>query len=192
MSDSPVLAAALSCSQCGRQYSAEDVLIYGAKAVCGSCKQAFFQRLLEGATLPGQLVYAGFWIRVLARCVDAIPLLVANQAISGILEMVVRTPVGTARWTGLSTSVLGFSVLLDVIYNAWFVWRFGGSPGKLALGLKVVIADGGRVSFGRSLGRALAYYVNVFTLYIGCLIAAFDEEKRALHDRICETRVVRS
>jgi uncharacterized RDD family membrane protein YckC len=28
-------------------------------------------------------------------------------------------------------------------------------------------------------------------LLIGYIMAAFDEEKRALHDRICSTRVVR-
>jgi uncharacterized RDD family membrane protein YckC len=30
-----------------------------------------------------------------------------------------------------------------------------------------------------------------FTFYIGFIIAAFDPEKRALHDHICGTRVIR-
>jgi uncharacterized RDD family membrane protein YckC len=29
-------------------------------------------------------------------------------------------------------------------------------------------------------------------LFIGYLMAAFDDQKRALHDRICDTRVVRA
>jgi hypothetical protein len=29
------------------------------------------------------------------------------------------------------------------------------------------------------------------TLAIGYIMAAFDDEKRSLHDRICDTRVIR-
>jgi uncharacterized RDD family membrane protein YckC len=31
----------------------------------------------------------------------------------------------------------------------------------------------------------------MITLYIGFLMAAFDAQKRSLHDRICDTRVIR-
>jgi hypothetical protein len=33
--------------------------------------------------------------------------------------------------------------------------------------------------------------LSFLTLYIGFIMAAFDIEKRALHDRICSTRVIR-
>jgi len=33
--------------------------------------------------------------------------------------------------------------------------------------------------------------VSTMILYIGCLMAAWDEEKRALQDRICDTRVIK-
>jgi len=45
---------------------------------------------------------------------------------------------------------------------------------------------------GQAVGRYLAYLLNSFTLLIGFIIAGFDTEKRALHDRICDTRVVYS
>jgi uncharacterized RDD family membrane protein YckC len=60
----------------------------------------------------------------------------------------------------------------------------------MALKVHVVTADGGRVSYARALGRYFAKLLSAFTLLIGYIIAAFDPERRALHDRICNTRVV--
>jgi uncharacterized RDD family membrane protein YckC len=35
-------------------------------------------------------------------------------------------------------------------------------------------------------------WISAFILMIGYIMAGFDPEKRALHDRICETRVIYS
>jgi uncharacterized RDD family membrane protein YckC len=34
------------------------------------------------------------------------------------------------------------------------------------------------------------YLVSSIVLSIGCIMAGFDDEKRALHDRVCDTRVI--
>ena len=55
----------------------------------------------------------------------------------------------------------------------------------------MIRVDGGRITAGLAIGRYFAKnWLNLFTLLIGYIIAAFDDEKRALHDRICDTRVV--
>jgi uncharacterized RDD family membrane protein YckC len=54
-----------------------------------------------------------------------------------------------------------------------------------------VVADGGRVSYSRALGRHFAKWLSSIILGIGFIMAVFDDERRTLHDRICETRVVR-
>jgi uncharacterized RDD family membrane protein YckC len=51
--------------------------------------------------------------------------------------------------------------------------------------------DGGKVSYGRAVGRHFAKYLSSFTLGIGYIMAGIDDEKRALHDRICNTRVIK-
>jgi uncharacterized RDD family membrane protein YckC len=56
--------------------------------------------------------------------------------------------------------------------------------------IKVVTADGIPMSYGRSTGRYFAKILSGLIIYIGYLMAFWDEEKRALHDRICKTRVV--
>jgi uncharacterized RDD family membrane protein YckC len=61
----------------------------------------------------------------------------------------------------------------------------------MACKLKVVTSDGGRVSYLRALGRHFAELLSVLTLMVGYIMAAFDEQKRTLHDRICDTRVIK-
>jgi uncharacterized RDD family membrane protein YckC len=53
-----------------------------------------------------------------------------------------------------------------------------------------VTATGGKVSYPRALGRFFAKILSSLICLIGFIIAGFDSEKRALHDRICDTRVV--
>ena len=69
---------------------------------------------------------------------------------------------------------------------------FGASyKGKMACNLKVVVEDGSQITYLRALGRHFAKWISSMILAIGFIMAAFDDEKRTLHDRICETRVVR-
>ena len=49
----------------------------------------------------------------------------------------------------------------------------------------------GKLSYARSLGRHFAKHLSSFALFIGYIMAGLDEEKRALHDRICDTRVIK-
>jgi uncharacterized RDD family membrane protein YckC len=80
---------------------------------------------------------------------------------------------------------------LEIMYNTIFVGAMGATPGKMALKVRVVNADGSKVSYGKAFGRAVAEYVSILTLLIGYIMVAFDDEKRALHDRICGTRVIK-
>ena len=61
----------------------------------------------------------------------------------------------------------------------------------MALGLRIVRADGSSLTYGRATGRFFADYLSNLILFIGYIMAAFDDEKRTLHDRICDTRVVK-
>ena len=67
----------------------------------------------------------------------------------------------------------------------------GKTPGKMALDLKVVRPDGGPISLGRAVGRYFAKIVSGIILMIGYIMAGFDSEKRALHDMMCDTRVIK-
>jgi uncharacterized RDD family membrane protein YckC len=85
----------------------------------------------------------------------------------------------------------GLAILLGIAYEVYFIGSTGATPGKMALKLKVIRADGAPVDYGLALGRYFAKILSALILLIGYIMAGFDEQKRALHDRICDTRVVR-
>ena len=93
--------------------------------------------------------------------------------------------------------LISFLVLLNGGYLAAFVAASGQTIGKMAAGTRVVSADPGasvqeRVSFEQALLRAAASVVSALPLGLGFLPALFGGERRALHDRLADTRVVKA
>lgn len=83
-----------------------------------------------------------------------------------------------------------FAVVVLAGYAA-FLSQKGGTPGKLALGLRVIDAKTqGHPSFGRALFReTLAKFVSSATI-IGTVLPFFRRDSKALHDLIAGTHVV--
>ena len=185
------------CHECGRSFKQDDMIQYQNVWICARCKPIFVQKIKEGARLAAtDLVYAGFWIRFLAKFLDG--MIQGSIGIVGIIIMMVLVGVitveeGGGSWlTGLIMNIYQlFSFVFGVFYTTFFLGKFSATPGKMICGLKVVTSDGGRVSYPRALGRHFAEWLSSLILMIGYIMAAFDEEKRALHDRICDTRVIK-
>lgn len=185
----------LKCSQCGLEFPASEIITYENHYVCGGCKTVFVQRLREGATLSATTHFGGFWIRAGAVTIDGIILGVFNWCVSLLIYHFFPKPhivEGTRQVVfGIGYFlVLSFSLALGIFYNVWFLGTYGATLGKMACGIKVIMADGKKLSYGRAFGRYCAYILSSFTLCIGYIMAGADKEKRALHDRICNTRVV--
>ena len=76
-------------------------------------------------------------------------------------------------------------------YYIFFTGYNGQTPGKMALRIQVVRTDGTPMTYGRAfLREVVGKFLSALILGIGYIMAAFDADKRALHDRICDTRVV--
>ena len=174
-----------ACSQCGRAFSPDEMITYEGQTVCAECKPLFFQRVKEGAAVAGHREYAGFWIRFGAKFVDGI----IQNIIGQIITVALVLGVGASNTMTIVSLVLGF--VINAAYVIYFIGKGGATPGKMACKLEVIRSDGSPVTYGTATGRYFAELVSAFTLTIGYLMAAFDEEKRALHDRMCDTRVVR-
>ncbi len=181
----PVSSAA-ACSQCGRLFPADDMVSYENRYVCADCKPAFFQKIKEGASVVGEREYAGFWIRLGAKFLDGIIMNIASQIVQLIIGMGMRNSPETAAIIGAVVALV-----INAGYVIYFTGKYGATPGKMACKLQVIRADGSPLTFGRATGRYFAEILSSLTLLIGYLMAAFDEEKRTLHDRICDTRVIR-
>ena len=192
----PVTADSGYCSECGRPFPSHQLVAIADASVCAQCKPIYLQRVREGGKGIGTRHYGGFWIRFVARVIDSVILNVAFYAIliplSGVIGLGrIGDP---SRALSLGAGLLGgyilMSTLLSLAYEVYFVSTRGATPGKMALGLKIVRSDGSILTAGRALGRYFGYVLSMFTFAIGCIIAGFDREKRALHDHICDTRVI--
>jgi uncharacterized RDD family membrane protein YckC/DNA-directed RNA polymerase subunit RPC12/RpoP len=196
------------CSECGRPTPPDELARFGDHLVCPYCKDLFVQRMREGAVqAPGAFQYGGFWIRFVARILDGIIMGIIGGLIWGVGAAVFMPGLMSLRTNNLTPdetlaamapffAMLGLitviTIGLNCIYETFFVTRMGATPGKMALGLKVVRPDGGPVTAGRAAGRYFATILSGMILYIGYIIAAFDDQKKALHDMICDTRVIRT
>jgi len=186
------------CSQCGRSFPLDQVVTFDDQTICAACKPLFVQKLKEGASLPAMLEYGGFWIRFVAKFVDNIILGIVQWAIMIPTSMMMAPSMvqsGEQFPASGFMALMGFQVIIGIslpaAYNTFFIGRFGATLGKMACRLQVVTPEGGRVSYARALGRFFSEMISSMILAIGYIMAAFDDEKRALHDRICSTRVVR-
>ena len=187
------------CAECNKIFSKNSAIQYGGVWVCATCKPIFVQKLREGATLPGQggaLNYAGFWIRFGAKFVDGLIFLVVLAIPIGFfifanIKSAAQGGQGGFGQVALQLGIQVAAIAVAVGYNTFFIGKYAATPGKMACGLKVVTADGGPVSYARAFGRAWAEQLSGMICYIGYIIAGFDKEKRALHDHICNTRVIR-
>jgi len=179
-----------TCSQCQEVELHSEMVRFGEHWVCSNCKDRYTQRLREG-TLAGRMVYAGFWTRAIALMIDGFILLVVQLLIQAAYA-------GTGGFKSLNgyylaSRLIGLQLLqmaTQAAYYTSFVHQLGATPGKLALGCRVVTADGANLTWKRSFARYCASLISVSTLGIGYLVAAFDDEKRTIHDRICDTRVI--
>lgn len=80
-------------------------------------------------------------------------------------------------------------IAVSLVYSVGFQGRFGATPGKRLLGLRVVTLDGSPLSYGGAFRRYCAELLSVLSFGLGYLMV-LAPEKRALHDILTGTQVV--
>ena len=123
-------------------------------------------------------MYAGFWIRFVAYFIDGVILGFTNI----VLASLIPNPV----------SAFFAQVFLSATYTIGFWIGQGATPGKMAVGVKVVMANGLPIEFGAACLRYVGYIACALTLGIGYLMIAFTAEKRGLNDYIGGTVVIKT
>ncbi len=154
--------------------------------------------------MSGQSVlYAGFWRRFGAHVVDTVILnlgaWLGEMAIFGGMYLVY---LALAKSSGAAVKPFddAFSSMTVQIVNAcfylvlcipYFVWgqvRYGATPGKRLFGIYVVSAKTfSPMTLRQSAIRFASYLVSYLPMGCGFLMAAFNPERRALHDLIAGT-----
>ena len=135
--------------------------------------------------------YAGFWSRFLAFVIDSlivtvvlVPLMIWIYGM-GYFDV-------DLQLSGRAGGVWDWIVNLALAAIAILFWKFrGATPGKMAIGAKIVDArTGGVPSTGTLVLRFVAYIVSMLPFFLGFLWIAFDKRKQGFHDKIAKTVVV--
>jgi pSer/pThr/pTyr-binding forkhead associated (FHA) protein/uncharacterized RDD family membrane protein YckC len=137
------------------------------------------------AASPGTWAPAGFWIRVAASLLDAIPVLLL-AAVGFALAFYVMPELGLL----FSLVQLAYGLALVVVFPA----LKGTTPGKKLLKLAIVsetTTPGQGLGWGTALLRFVGHMVCSLTFSLGYLLVAFTAQKQGLHDLIAKTHVVR-
>ena len=185
------------CSECGRVLDEDELIRFGNALVCAECKPLYVQKLREGVAPAGEMVFAGFWIRVGAKIIDIIIIWALGFVVSllGGFFIAGSPPSGSQipiRFISGNIFITILSWVIQIGYPTYFLGKYSATLGKMACGLKVVRPEGEKISYARACGRTFAEGISSAILCIGYILVAFDEERRALHDRICDTRVIRA
>jgi len=82
---------------------------------------------------------------------------------------------------------------VPVAYH-WFFWtqRDGQTPGKFALGIRVMRTDGDKLGDIDALIRAIGYHVSAILFGLGYIWALFDKNNQTWHDKMARTYVIRT
>jgi uncharacterized RDD family membrane protein YckC len=208
MSQDASAQSVLPCSQCGRTFAHSDLVQIAGNWVCGDCKPGYLSRVMASGAAgasPHSWHYGGFWIRFGARVIDSFVLTVPILVLAALLiPNLLRTAgqVGSqAPSPALAVFTLTFFLvffLVVICYEVLLLRYRGATLGKMACGLKVVRSDGSSLGWGMSIGRFVMWnvvtsgipYLNFVLMLISGIMAGTDGQKRALHDRVCDTRVI--
>ena len=144
----------------------------------------------------------GFWIRFVAYMIDGLVMLVPTAIVVGIFAAFVILTNESMDHDGLPAQLVVALVLLVaalIVVNWLYEALMTSSPrgatlGKRALGLRIVRFDDTQLSFGRATARHFAKFMvtPMVPLAIGYIMAAFTNRKRALHDILADTLVIKS
>ncbi len=129
----------------------------------------------------GERLQAGAIDATILGCLYAVVVYFAGRAAHASVEAL------APAWPWLA----GYLTFLGLAYAAWFTGMHGQTPGKMLVGLHVKTHAGQCPSWTAAALRATAGALGIGIAGLGMLPLFFDPARRALHDRLLRTRVVK-
>lgn len=123
--------------------------------------------------------FAGFSDRFIALLIDAFLIIIGFA----VIAVIVGSP-----YKNIQTAI-HFGI--GIVYY-WYFWTQcdGQSPGKLAMKIRVVKADGSPISNYDMMIRYLGYTISTFLFFLGYLWMFWDKNNQTWHDKMANTYVI--
>jgi uncharacterized RDD family membrane protein YckC len=156
----------------------------------------------------GQYQLAGWWSRVGAALIDSLIIGVGALLILVLFGSVFSAGFFESEETGVASLIVGLMLgflavaIVALLYAPLMMARTNGKTlGRMALGIRVVRANGQPMTFGFAMLREVAVKALLFgfagSITFGLANLAdvlwplWDDENRALHDFVVDTRTVK-
>jgi uncharacterized RDD family membrane protein YckC len=125
--------------------------------------------------------------RIVAKVVDTLVILFG-------MALIALASVGSAAlvdedliWLGMVEAII-LGGILGSMYTVVAEWHYGQTIGKYLCDLRVVRESGGRISFGQSIVRQLALFLQVG--WIDAMFVLFTDRRQRAFELLSKTRVV--
>ena len=167
----------MQCKICGQDNPPEA----GFCGNCGAALVAAVEPPSSAETTAVAVEYVGGMIRLGAAIIDGVIVLI----ISWVLDNLILLPTFLPMFWFLL-------LLLLLLYHWLFTGLRGQTPGKMALGIKVVNAQGDRPTLRvAALREVLGKLISTIGLCLGFTRIGWDKQKQGWHDKIAGTYVVK-
>jgi uncharacterized RDD family membrane protein YckC len=134
------------------------------------------------------------WAGAIDISIEALAALLLT-VIVGYIVKIVTSRSGVSPITGSYLTGIAFIAVLTI--GGWLYCAFSESSkwratiGKRMIGLEVVNASGGKLTFGQASVRHFMKFLSLFTVAIGFMMAGWTKRCQALHDMPADTVVIR-
>lgn len=142
----------------------------------------------------GGYALAGFGERFLAALIDSIVLIVIGFIIGTLYDAIVPEPRTIAELERQLSTVNFLGLLVSTLYYIYFLTnRDGQTPGKAAVGIRIVKLNGARLTaWDAILRNVIGYAISSFFLLIGYFWILVDSQRQGWHDKLARTIVVKA
>lgn len=135
---------------------------------------------------------AGFWRRYIAVLIDAFILFL------GLIIIMIPVVLLSGDKSDSSLTFSFFrgayqlaSYLVAPFYMTFFIYKYGATPGKMAMHIKVVTNSNEKMTIGKAFMReVVGKFLSRFFGSLGFLWTLFDEKRQTWHDKIAHTFVI--
>lgn len=187
-----------ACSRCMKQFCGDCLIELRGNRFCAGCKSEAVKDMQSGVSgtelrLATRLQrFAALLLDSLLQSMVTIPLLFLMGGMSQFQQQAMGG--GNASAVGSA----GIQMLLNIVfvglgisYEALFLQFKGATPGKMALGLRVVGPDGEPLTPGQCWLRAFIRSLIGACMGIDYWVSLFRKDKCCIHDLAAKTRVIK-